>query len=167
MTDFLTKTSKSMWYWLAILVMGIAMEGVALFYQYQLHYGPCAMCIHVRIYVLAFMIIALCAMLLRHYRGLRVMTHLITLLLSLGLAERAWNLLGTEHGFIEGACSMQLGMPNWFALDKWLPSVFEPWEPCGQTPPLLFGISMAEGLIVLSIFAILTTVVMTLFSLKK
>ena len=167
MTNFLTKTSKSVWYWLAILVLGIAMEMVALFYQYQLHYGPCAVCIHVRIYVLGFIVVALLTISVRQYRGLRVIAHLTTLLLSLGLAERAWNLLGTERGFIEGACGMMLGMPSWFALDKWLPSMFEPWEPCGQTPPLLFGISMAEGLVVFSVFAILTTAIMTLFALKK
>jgi disulfide bond formation protein DsbB len=62
---------------------------------------------------------------------------------------------------------MKLGFPDWIALDKWLPSVFEPWEPCGYTPELLFGITMAEGLIVVSVTAILVTAMMSVYSLKK
>ncbi|WP_353571167.1 disulfide bond formation protein B [Candidatus Albibeggiatoa sp. nov. BB20] len=167
MTQLLTKISRSIWYWLAILVLGAIMEGIALFFQHQLDYGPCAVCIHVRIYVMAFMLVALLAPLMRNNRILRTLSHIITLLLSFGLMERSWNLLATERGFIEGACSMKIGFPEWFALDKWFPNIFEPWEPCGYTPELLFGITMAESLIVLSVTAILITAIMSLYSLKK
>jgi disulfide bond formation protein DsbB len=46
---------------------------------------------------------------------------------------------------------MDLGMPPWFALDQWLPSVFEVQTSCGYTPLILFQISMAEALLVISV----------------
>ncbi len=51
---------------------------------------------------------------------------------------------------------MDSSLPNWFALDKWWPTVFEVMEPCGYTPELLFGITMAEALVVFSILMLLT-----------
>jgi disulfide bond formation protein DsbB len=52
-------------------------------------------------------------------------------------------------------------MPAWFALDKWLPSVFEVQTACGYTPIVLFEISMAEALLVISI--VLLIISATLF----
>ena len=78
--------------------------------------------------------------------------------LMIGLLERSYQLLGVERGFIMGDCSMNSGLPAWFALDKWLPSVFKVWEPCGYTPEILFGVTMAEALMFISILLILTTV---------
>ncbi|MCV6638289.1 disulfide bond formation protein B [Candidatus Albibeggiatoa sp. nov. NOAA] len=167
MKNWLACTSRSVWYWLIILVLGAAMEATALYYQHQLYYGPCALCIHVRIYIMFFMLIALAALFIRHYKILNTLAHLTTLLLSIGLLERSWKLLGTERGFIEGACSMKAGLPAWFALDKWFPNIFEPWESCGYTPPLLLGITMAEALVALGVTAIIVTAVMSLSSFKK
>jgi disulfide bond formation protein DsbB len=154
-------------YWLLVLIFGMAMEGIALYFQYGLGYGPCVLCIHVRIYVMAFMLVALIALLSRHSRLMNILTSVTGLGLAIGLAERSWKTLGVERGFIEGACDMDSGLPNWFALDKWFPTVFEPWEPCGYTPELLFGITMAEGLIALSVVAILTSLYMCYTALRR
>lgn len=167
MTHALSEIGKSAWYWLALLTLGAAMEGIALYFQYGLGYGPCVLCIHVRIYVMAFMLVALFALLMRHNTKLLFISHLTTFLLSLGLAERSWQTFGVERGFIEGACDMNSGLPDWFALDKWFPTVFEPWEPCGYTPELLMGITMAEGLLALSIAAITVSFIMTYLALTR
>lgn len=154
-------------YWLLVLIFGMAMEAIALYFQYGLGYGPCVLCIHVRIYVMAFMLVALIALLSRHNRLMNILTSVTGLGLAIGLAERSWKTFGVERGFIEGACDMDSGLPNWFALDKWFPTVFEPWEPCGYTPELLFGITMAEGLIALSVVAILTSLYMCYTALRR
>ncbi|MDH3971388.1 MAG: disulfide bond formation protein B, partial [Gammaproteobacteria bacterium] len=44
--------------------------------------------------------------------------------------------------------------PSWFALDQWFPAMFKVWEACGYTPELLFGVTMAEALLVLSIMLV-------------
>jgi disulfide bond formation protein DsbB len=60
---------------------------------------------------------------------------------------------------------MESGLPDWFALDVWFPKLFKVWEPCGYTPELLFGITMAEGLLVFSVVMVLVTVTLTIATL--
>jgi len=146
----LMSLSASKWYWLAFLLLGIGFEATALYYQYVLDYAPCVLCIHVRIWVSGIIIVSLLALALyRSWPGLFLVQALMTVL-SAGMLERSYQLLGTERGFLMGDCSMDSGLPAWFALDDWLPSVFQVWEPCGYTPELLFGVTMAEALIVFS-----------------
>ena len=57
---------------------------------------------------------------------------------------------------------MTLGLPSWFALDEWFPVLFGVWEACGDTPELLFGITMAEALIVLSWVLLLSSAALLL-----
>ena len=40
-------------------------------------------------------------------------------------------------------------MPAWFALDQWLPWIFEVQTSCGYTPLVLFEITLAEALLVI------------------
>jgi disulfide bond formation protein DsbB len=72
-------------------------------------------------------------------------------LLMGGMLERSWQLLGTERGWIFGSCNMDAGLPAWFALDRWFPAVFEVKDACGYTPELLFGVTMAEALLLFSL----------------
>ena len=167
MLDKLTQFNRSHWYWLAILVTGIAMEGIALFYQYGLGYGPCILCIHVRIWVMAFIILALLGLVFRKSRAALTGLNLLSVIAAIGLAERSWMTFAIERNLIEGSCTWDSGLPDWFALDRWFPSVFEAWELCGWTPELLFGITMAEGLLLFSAGAVLITLLATISSIRK
>ena len=155
------------WYWLAILATGLSLEVVALYYQYALDYYLCVLCIHVRIWVLGFVLAAMLALFVRSFRYLRTLMHGLTVVLSLGLLERAWMLLGIERGTVEGSCSFDSGLPAWFALDQWFPALFKVWEACGYTPELLFGITMAESLVLLGAATLLVSVTMTVASLSE
>ncbi len=151
MLDKLTCLSRSSWYWLGLILLGVGMEAVALFYQYGLEYSPCVLCIQVRIWVLALILVGFFGLIIRKSPGLGKFSHLLTLGVSIGFAERSWRTLAVERGWIIDTCSLDSGLPDWFALDKWFPVVFKPWEPCGYTPELLFGITMAEGLMFFSV----------------
>ena len=137
-------------FWLAILMFCGAMEGIALYYQYALDYGPCVLCIHIRIWIAALMIVALFGLIFRNSLVLNRLFFSASLLASLGMFERAWKTLGVERGWIIEACSLESGLPNWFALDRWFPYLFEVWEACGYTPELWLGITMAEGLVAIA-----------------
>ena len=165
MLSKLATIGSSIWYWLALVVLGLSMEGLALTYQYVLEYAPCVLCIHVRIWVLAFILLALLALFVRRSRPLLVMAHVLNTVIMVGLLERAWVLLGTERGTVEGSCGMDSGLPGWFALDVWFPKLFKVWEPCGYTPELLFGITMAEALLVFSAAMVVVTATMLLATL--
>jgi protein dithiol:quinone oxidoreductase len=154
--------SEQKWYWIAFLIFCIGLESTALFYQYVLEYSPCVLCIHVRILVLGFISISLLALAFLKNWSVLLLVHILKVLFSIGLLERSYQLFGTERGFILGSCSMESGLPSWFALDEWFPIFFKVWEPCGYTPELLFGITMAEALILLSVLLLIVSVVFTL-----
>ena len=156
--------SNSKWYWIALIVLGVLMESSALFYQYVLEELPCVLCIHVRIWVMAFSLVALMALFLRHTWYWQIIAHALVTAIMVGLFERSYMLLGTERGFVIASCNMDPGLPDWFALDKWFPLIFKVWDSCGYTPELLFGITMAEALIAMSGFLVIISCVLTLVS---
>ena len=117
--------------------------------------------------MLALLIISIIGFFLRNTRLGLVISNLVALIFSIGMLERAYTTLGIERGFIDGSCTLSSGFPSWLALDKWSPTIFEPWEACGYTPELLFGITMAEGLIVLAAGLVLVMLIMLLTSLSK
>lgn len=69
MLERLNRIGTSAFYWLALLVLVLLLEGVALFYQYRLDYWPCVLCIHVRIWLAALGLLALLMLALRRLRG--------------------------------------------------------------------------------------------------
>jgi len=146
----LTTFSKSAWYWLLLVLTGLSFEGVALYFQYVLEEMPCVLCIQVRIWVMALILVSLAAIWMRRSVLMNLLAHMLTVVIAIGLLERSYQLLGTERGFTFSDCGMDLGMPSWFALDAWFPALFQVQTSCGYTPELLFRITMAEALIVSS-----------------
>ena len=166
MYSLLQNISHSRWYWLALLAFGLSFIAVALYYQYVLDELPCVLCIHARIWISAISLVALVALLLGH-KWFNIVAHILLVICTVGLLERSYQLLGTERGFIFGDCGFDLGLPAWLALDKWLPAVFGVETSCGYTPELLFGITMAEGLIILSSALLLISLVLTVAALVR
>ncbi|MCU7939016.1 MAG: disulfide bond formation protein B [gamma proteobacterium symbiont of Bathyaustriella thionipta] len=159
--------SSNKYYWLSLILLGLTFESIALYYQYVLGYLPCVLCIHIRVWVLALITLSILALyFIRLKRGALLMQFLLTII-SAGLLERTYQLIGVEQGFITGSCAMDSGLPGYFALDKWFPLVFEVQEPCGYTPEVLFGITMAEALIVFSIIFLLFNLLLFILLVKK
>jgi disulfide bond formation protein DsbB len=167
MLDRLAKIGKSSLYWLALVLIGLSFEAVALFYQYVLEEMPCVMCIQVRLWVMALIMVALLVLVLRRLRFMPVAGHLLTVVIAAGLLERSYQLLGTERGFVFGECGFALGLPDWFTPDEWFPAMFEVQTTCGYTPELLFGITMAEALIVVSAVFVPLSLAMTVAAIAR
>ena len=142
----LSQFLQSRWYWLALALFGIALLSVALYYQYALRDEPCQVCIHARLWVVAFTLIALIMLITPQITLARVLGNLGVLTAAAGLFERARYLYRLENGIGDGSCQFQLGMPDWFAVDRWMPWLFEVRNLCSFTPEMLFGLSMAETL---------------------
>jgi len=159
MKELLLNLSTQRRYWAALILIGAALEGGALYYQYVLDEWPCVLCIHVRIWVVAFMLLAMVAIFCTNSIITRRIAHLLNLGIMVGLLERSWRVLAVERGWIFGDCDMDLGMPAWFALDKWLPSLFEVQTSCGYTPLIIFDITMAESLVVISALMLIISAV--------
>lgn len=151
MKSLLIECSRSPYYWLFMLILGLFFEAVALYYQYILDEWPCVLCIHIRIWIAGMILLAAIALVTRPGPRLSQSYHLLMTLLNIGLLERSWQLLAVERGWIIGSCSMESGLPDWFALDQWWPVLFEIKTTCGYTPYVLLKISMAEILLVTSV----------------
>lgn len=147
----LQRLSTGSAYWLAYIVGGISLLVVALFYQYQLEEQPCVVCIQIRLWILALILLAVMGLLLRKYKVLNIGVQLAVVLATLGFVERSYLLLGTERGFIFADCGFDAGLPSWFAIEQWLPGIFQVEASCGYTPELMFGVTMAEALMLLSV----------------
>jgi protein dithiol:quinone oxidoreductase len=154
-------------YWVSLIMTGFLLQGVALYYQYFLNYAPCVVCVHIRMIIMAVMILAGAALALRPFKPLFILTQLLMVTLFIGLLERSWMALAVERYWVEGSCSLSSGLPSWFSLDLWFPFLFEIHTACGYTPNLVFGITMAEALFPLSAIAITVSVGITIASLYK
>ena len=105
--------------------------------------------------MMALILLALLGLVLRRVGFISRLVHVLMVVVAAGLLERSYQLLGTERGFAVGDCGFDLGLPAWFSPDRWFPAMFEVQTSCGYTPELLFGVTMAEALIVLSALFVL------------
>lgn len=160
------RLNASIYYWLFMIVTGVALEIAALYYQYGLDYEPCVLCIHVRIWVMALMLIGVLGLFLRNSVAMRTVVNVLSVGAAAGFLERGWQTLAIERGWSEGgSCNMSAGLPTWFDLERWFPAVFEVRDACGYTPYIIAKISMAEILVPIGVMTLIVTVLMTVFTL--
>jgi len=142
--SLLQRLFKPGFYWSFLLIAGLLAETIALYYQYGLDYGPCVLCIHIRLWVVALILIALIGLVGQRCPLIQKGCHLLTFIVALGFAERSWRTLAIERNWIESSCTFDSGLPEWFAPDRWWPWMFEIWESCGYTPDMIGSLTMAE-----------------------
>ena len=153
-------------FWLLFVIFGISLEAVAFYYQYVLEDLPCVLCVHFRLVVAAMIIFAMLGLFVRKSKWLSIIVILLLTASFLLMAERAYQLLGVERGFILGECSMASGLPSWFAVGEWVPWFFKVETTCGYTPIVAFGVTMAESLLVMSILLVIFSLFMLWVKLK-
>jgi disulfide bond formation protein DsbB len=156
-THALARFSTDPRYWLSLILLSIILLSTALFFQYGLHEPPCIMCIHMRLWVMLLFIVGVFGILTTDKPVANFVSQTAVLGITIGMAERAYMLLGTERGFVFSDCGFSLGLPEWLALEEWFPALFRIETSCGYTPEILFGITMAESLMVLSVILVLTS----------
>jgi disulfide bond formation protein DsbB len=151
LTDVMTQSPTMRWLWWAMLILGSGMFAAALYWQYALGEDPCQVCIHARLWVVAIALIGALMLVLPSNRGTGFGGLVLLLVSSMGLGERSYYLYEIENFRGDGSCQFTLGMPDWFAVDRWFPALFEVRNICSYTPEIAFGISMAEALVVISV----------------
>ena len=151
LTDVMTQSPTMRSLWWAMLILGSGMFAAALYWQYALGEDPCQVCIHARLWVVAIALIGALMLVLPSNRGTGFGGLVLLLVSSAGLGERSYYLYEIENFRGDGSCQFTLGMPDWFAVDRWFPALFEVRNICSYTPEIAFGISMAEALIVISV----------------
>ena len=164
---YLRFISGSAWYWWMYIVGSIVLLAIALYHQHVLDEQPCLMCIQVRLWFSLLIIISIIGLITVRNKLANLLTHLATVVVIAGLVERSYMLLGTERGFVFSDCGFNLGLPAWFTIDEWLPWLYRVETTCGYTPEVMFGITMAEGLMVLSVLFLIISTFVTLAAISR
>jgi len=164
---YVKNLSDSRGYWLMYIAGGLTLLAAALYFQFAREELPCLMCIQVRLLISLLIMVSLAGLLFRSNRVLNLIAQLSTVLVFAGLTERSYMLLGTERGFVFADCGFSLGLPAWFAVEDWLPWLYRVETSCGYTPEVIFGITMAEALMVLSTFFLLLSLAVFVASLAR
>ena len=151
LTNVMTQLPTMRALWWAMLLLGGGMFAAALYWQYALGEDPCQVCIHARLWVVAIALISAIMLLLPDNTGTGSIGLILLLVSSIGLGERSYYLYEIENFRGDGSCQFTLGMPDWFAVDRWFPALFEVRNICSYTPEIAFGISMAEALLCISV----------------
>jgi len=146
----LSRLPQSKPFWIGMLVLCLTLECIALYYQYKLNYLPCVLCIHVRMLLAGVIVTSILGLVFTSIKSLSLVAFALLTGFWIWMTERSYQLLGVERGWLFGECDLSSGLPEWLALESWFPWLFEIYEPCGYTPFLLFRITMAEALIVMS-----------------
>jgi len=153
-------------YWLSYIIISLLLLSTALYYQFVREELPCVVCIQIRLWLSLLILLSLLGYVLRQSRWIKA-ANVMLLLPAIGLVERSYLLLGTERGFIFSDCGFNLGLPSWFAVEEALPWLYRIETSCGYTPELLFGITMAESLMALSVVFLLVSFSVALLGLKS
>ena len=152
------RMGRSRLYWLSMVVIALAAEGIALYYQYGLNQYPCVLCIQVRLWVAAIAVVGVLGLILTNNRAGLLTASVLSVVAAIGFAERSFQTLATETGWIvKLACPMDAGLPWWFDLDQWFPTIFGVQTSCGPTPEMLFGVTMAQMLMAMSAVSVVIT----------
>ncbi len=162
--QLLNRISHSRWYWQFYILAALALLAAALFFQHALDQGPCVTCIQVRVWLVILVMVSVFGLFTRHKIVLNTLAHVFVISIAGVLLERSYLLLGTERGFIFSDCGFDLGLPPWLALEEWLPWLFRVETSCGYTPEIIFGITMAEVLIVLSVLLLVSSILVLVAS---
>jgi disulfide bond formation protein DsbB len=159
LTNVMTQSPPMRSLWWAMLILGGGMFAAALYWQYALGEDPCQVCIHARLWVVAIALISGVMLILPRNDGTGLGGLVLLLVSSVGLVERSYYLYEIENFRGDGSCQFTLGMPDWFAVDRWFPALFEVRNICSYTPQLAFGISMAEALLGIAILIAVVSLV--------
>lgn len=146
----LKQLSQSKSYWLMYIIVGISLLAIALYFQHSLEELPCVACIQIRLLISLLLIVSIVGLISSHNKIISRLSHLSVVLIAISFVERCYLLLGTEKGFVFADCGFSLGLPAWFAIEDWLPWLYRIETSCGYTPEIIFGVTMAEALMLLS-----------------
>jgi disulfide bond formation protein DsbB len=166
LVEYFTYLPQKRLYWLSYGSIALFLLVTALYFQYVREELPCVVCIQIRLLISLLVLLALTGWLARANQWVNAV-NLAVFLTAVGLVERSYLLLGTERGFIFADCGFDLGLPTWFAIEETLPWLYRVETSCGYTPELLFGITMAESLMALSILFLVISFAVVFIGFKR
>jgi disulfide bond formation protein DsbB len=156
----LLNIEKHIGIWLAVLIVSSAAILGALYFQYYLAWEPCVLCIQIRVIMAGIMLLSALMLVLFRLPALRLIAFIAQAALAVLLFIKSRAIYRVETGLDQAECMFTAGLPEWFNLEVWWPSVFEVRSACGDSPELLAGITMVEALYYASAASMLAAIVL-------
>ncbi len=150
--------------WLAAFIFSTSALLGALYYQYYLEWEPCVLCIQIRVIMAGIIVLSALMLLLHRYPIARFAGYTLQSVLAVLLFLKSRAIYRIEKGIDQAECMFNAGLPEWFNLEAWWPSLFEVRSACGDSPLLFLNLSMVDALYYASIAALPIVFILTLAS---
>lgn len=154
--------------WFLLTFSAVALEATALYFQHGMGLNPCVMCIYERLALLAILVAGVIGLIAPRYLVVRLIA------LALGLYGAIKGLIyAIQHNQYQvnpqpwNQCPFSPQFPETLPLNKWFPNLFEATGLCSENVWSLWGLSMAQWLIVIFAVYTLVLVIVLLSQLKK
>jgi disulfide bond formation protein DsbB len=178
--NFLKKFFLNIWFphtrilWGLLFLGFIFYESCGLYFQYWLKLNPCIECVYERACFMFFGVAALIGVIIPRIMIMRLAASAVWLVSSV------WGLIiAIEHRGYEidyqksladpfassTTCGFFANFPEYFKLDKWLPSVFQPTGVCGDASWNFAGLTMVQWIIIIFVCNAVVAGIVTLLSL--
>lgn len=150
MLSLLNLYSRGRLAWLLLFFSTFIFEITALYFQHVLGLAPCTLCIYQRCAIYGIMIGSLIGLIAPRYFIYRVLGILIWLLSAFkGLNLAMYHAhLQFEPNLID-TCPVNVNFPSWFALNEWLPSMFNAYGTCADKIWSFLTIEMSQWMIII------------------
>ncbi len=148
--NFLSNLTEQPRAWLILALSALALELVALYFQYVMGLAPCIMCIYQRVAIWAIFFAGMVGVIGCKF----ILTRLLAYVLW-GTGSIWGLLLAIEHVEMQSAtfslffsCEFIPNFPSWAPLHQWIPALFEATGDCGKISWEFLGYSMPQWMIV-------------------
>ncbi|OOF67737.1 disulfide bond formation protein DsbB [Rodentibacter caecimuris] len=162
MLRFLKQFSFSRFSWGLLAVSALALELIALYFQYGLNLKPCVLCVYERL--------AICGLICAGIIGCIYPKGLILRLTALivGLISALWGgIISLRHLDLQmnpvpwKQCEFLPNFPETLPFHQWFPFLFSPTGSCNESQWDFLGLTMVQWLVV--IFSIYTLALLAFF----
>lgn len=134
--------------WLLLLLSALALEGIALYFQYGMELQPCVMCVYERVALFGIAFAGMFGALFPSSVIMRLIAIIIGLFSAFkGLIIAIKHVDYQLHPAPWNQCPITPDFPQTLPLDKWFPALFHPTGLCSEISWSWLGFSMAQWIV--------------------
>jgi len=159
------------WPWLLLGLSALALEFIALYFQYGMGLEPCVMCVYQRAAVMGLAVAGFIGAIAPQQMVVRLAGYAIwftSAIWGLLIAYEHVQMQNPDNFLLAMSCDIYPNFPSWFAIHQWFPTIFEARGTCGDIDWIFLDQSMPAWMIVnFSIYTLVATIVVLTSLLKN
>ncbi|MBR0572800.1 MULTISPECIES: disulfide bond formation protein DsbB [Pasteurellaceae] len=168
MLNYIKELSLGRSAWFLLILSGVILEGIALYFQHKMGLAPCVMCIYERIALLAICIagaIAFIAPRFLLFRLTALAMGILGAIQGLNLSVKHYNYQFNPSPWNQ--CPIKVDFPDQFPLNQWFPNFFEATGSCSEIKWQFLSFSMPQWLAMIFSAYLTVLVIVALSQFKR